>query len=84
MVAGILFTSGYIINFKFLDPASNTAEHWLFGISPEGIGFVGMIINFAIAITVMKFTAPPPRDIVELTESIRYPRGAKEAHEMEL
>jgi cation/acetate symporter len=84
MVAGILFTSGYIINFKFLDPASNTADHWLFGISPEGIGFVGMVINFVVAIVVMKFTTPPPQDIVELTESIRYPRGAKEAHELEL
>jgi len=84
MVAGILFTSGYIINFKFLDPASNTADHWLFGISPEGIGFVGMVINFVVAIVVMKFTAPPPQEIVELTESLRYPRGAKEAHELEL
>lgn len=84
MVTGLLFTSGYIINFKFLDPATNTAEHWLFGISPEGIGFIGMILNFTIALIVMKFTPAPPEEIREMVENIRYPRGAAEAHELEL
>ena len=84
MVTGLLFTSGYIINFKFLDPASNTEANWLFGVSPEGIGFIGMLINFIVSWVVMKFTAPPPEEIKEMVESIRYPRGAQEAHELEL
>ena len=84
MITGLLFTGGYIINFKFLDPASNVPENWLFGISPEGIGFLGMIINFIVSWVVMQFTPAPPEEIKELVESIRYPRGAKEAHELEL
>lgn len=84
MITGLLFTGGYIINFKFLNPASNIADNWLFGISPEGIGFIGMILNFIVSWVVMKFTPPPPEEIRELVENIRYPRGATEAHELEL
>jgi len=84
MVVGLLFTSGYIINFKFLDPASNTEANWLFGISPEGIGFIGMVLNFIVSWIVMKFTPAPPQEIRDLVELIRYPRGAMEAHELEL
>jgi len=84
MITGLLFTSGYIINFKFLDPGSNTEANWLFGISPEGIGFLGMVLNFIVSWVVMKFTPEPPQEIKELVENIRYPRGATEAHELEL
>ena len=84
MVVGIAFTSAYIVNFKFLNPESNTPENWLFGISPEGIGFVGMILNFIVSYIVMKLTPPPPENIKDMVENIRYPRGAKEAHEIEL
>ncbi len=84
MITGLLFTGGYIINFKFLNPASNNAENWLFGISPEGIGFIGMVINFIVSWVVMKFTPAPPEEIRDLVEIIRYPRGATEAHELEL
>jgi cation/acetate symporter len=83
MVAGILFTSCYIIYFKFLNPAANNSENWWFGISPEGIGSFGMIINFITAFVVMKFTPSPPKDIKKMVEFIRYPRGAKEGHEIE-
>lgn len=84
MITGLLFTSAYIINFKFLNPASNTEANWLFGVSPEGIGFVGMVLNFIVSWVVMKFTPEPPEEIRELVENIRYPRGATEAHELEL
>ncbi|MBZ4680862.1 MAG: cation acetate symporter, partial [Shewanella sp.] len=60
MVMGLGFTAGYIIYFKFINPAGNNAENWLFGISPEGIGMVGMIINFVVAIIVAKMTAAVP------------------------
>lgn len=74
MAAGILFTGSYIIYFTFINPDINNAEHWWFGISPEGIGTLGMILNFIVALTVMKFTEEPPEDIQHLVEDIRIPR----------
>ncbi|MGM0431034.1 MAG: sodium:solute symporter family protein [Pseudomonadota bacterium] len=79
MVVGILFTFCYIVYFKFVAPELNTQENWLFGISPEGIGTLGMIINFVVAVIVHKFTGDAPEDIQELVESIRYPKGSGEA-----
>ena len=76
MVSGLAFTFAYIAWFKLMNPAANVPENWLLGISPEGIGIVGMAINFAVAIGVAKFTAPVPASVGELVESIRYPRGA--------
>lgn len=74
MVAGILFTLSYIIYFTFINPELNNVDNWWFGISPEGIGTLGMIINFAIAFIVSKFTKEPPADIQEMVENIRIPR----------
>ncbi|MDA0819270.1 MAG: cation acetate symporter [Proteobacteria bacterium] len=76
MVAGLTSTFLYIAYFKLWEPAANTAENWLFGISPEGIGVVGMVLNFAVAITVAGMTAKPPAEIDALVENIRVPRGA--------
>jgi cation/acetate symporter len=79
MVTGIVFTIGYIIYFKGIviaPMAANTAENWLFGISPEGIGTVGMVLNFIVAIVVSRLTAPPPQHIMDMVEDIRVPRGA--------
>ncbi len=83
MIAGIVFTALYIIYFKFISPELNSEEFWLFGISPEGIGTVGMLLNFVVALTVSAFTPPPPPHIQRLVEDIRIPRGAGEAHELE-
>lgn len=79
MVVGILFTFCYIVYFKFVAPELNNSENWLFGISPEGIGTLGMILNFAVAVVVHKFTGDAPDDIQEMVESIRYPKGSGEA-----
>ena len=73
MVIGIVFTAAYIIYFKFINPAANNAENWWFGISPEGIGTLGMLINFAVAFLVSAVTKAPPKDVVEMVESIRLP-----------
>jgi cation/acetate symporter len=85
MLTGLLFTYGYIEYFKglFLKWAGspwgeNVAEHWLFGISPEGIGVVGMGLNFLVAITVSHMTAPPPERIQHMVEHIRVPRHFEE------
>ncbi len=73
MVAGIVFTGAYIIYFTFINPELNNVDHWWFGISPEGIGTVGMLLNFAVALGVAKFTKRPPVEIQELVENIRIP-----------
>ncbi|MFD1218344.1 sodium:solute symporter family protein [Microbulbifer celer] len=79
MLSGILFTAAYIVYFKFINPAANTPDNWWFGISPEGIGTLGMIINFAVAIAVAKVTREAPEDVQEMVESIRFPQGAGQA-----
>ncbi|EKF75886.1 sodium/solute symporter [Alcanivorax hongdengensis A-11-3] len=79
MLAGLLFTLSYIVYFKFVAPDMNSAEHWLFGVSPEGIGTFGMIINFLVAFAVSRVTAPPPEHIQHIVEDIRVPRGAGHA-----
>lgn len=73
MLAGFLFTASYIVYFKLANPALDSAEYWLFGISPEGIGTLGTILNLGIAYTVSKFTAPPPPSVQLLVENIRLP-----------
>ena len=81
MIAGITFTASYIVYFKFVQPELNSAEFWWFGISPEGIGTVGMMLNFVIAMTVSRFTPPPPPHVQALVDRIRVPRGAEASRE---
>ncbi|MBC7001246.1 cation acetate symporter [Photobacterium sp. BZF1] len=81
MLTGIAFTASYIIYFKFINPAASTPENWWFGISPEGIGTLGMCVNFVVSIVVNKFTAEVPKDVQDMVESIRYPKGAGAAHD---
>jgi cation/acetate symporter len=76
MVVGIVFTAAYIIYFKFINPEANSSAHWLFGISPEGIGTVGMLLNFGVSLLVARLTEPPPAKVQELVETIRVPRSA--------
>ena len=73
MLSGLIVTSSYIIFFKFINPELNTAENWIFGISPEGFGFLGMFINFGIAIFVSAFFKAPPQRVYDLVEEIRKP-----------
>ncbi len=96
MMTGITFTAVYIVLFKFnwgngllglltaWEPGTPKQEFWMLGISPEGIGSVGMLINFAVAIAVSAVTPAPPDHIRALIEEIRVPRGAGEAHEMQV
>ena len=77
MLSGLIFTATYIIFFKFISPEYNTSEYWLFGISPEGIGVIGMIINFMIAIIISSISKPPPIEVYEIVDNIRMPEGDK-------
>ena len=75
MIAGIGLTLGYIIYFQFI---VDDQDYWL-GISPEGIGFIGMLVNFSVATLVSCVTPPPPASVVEMVEEIRLPREAGSA-----
>jgi len=83
MLTGLVFTMAYILYFKgiFITPiAADIPANWLFGISPEGAGAMGMLLNFAVAFAVSKMTAAPPHEVQELVENIRLPAGAGTAH----
>ncbi|MDP7062598.1 MAG: cation acetate symporter [Planctomycetota bacterium] len=83
MLVGISFTAGYILWFKFLHPELSTPENWWFGISPEGIGTMGMLLNFLVAGVVHQLAPPPSPAIQQLVEDIRVPKGSGPAHEIE-
>lgn len=68
MIVGLLFTLFYIVGTKFYG-----MPPWFFGVSPEGIGTLGMIINFIVTLTVSRFTPPPPAEIQALVEELRDP-----------
>ncbi|MEM9687091.1 MAG: sodium:solute symporter family protein [Bacteroidota bacterium] len=82
MVAGLGITCFYIARFKLGwigKPETNGEAYWWFGISPEGFGTLGMIVNFVVALTVSRFTARPPEAVQEMVETIRIPNEAGEA-----
>lgn len=87
MVVGLAFTLVYIFMYKgwfFIPGTANfadTAENWIFGISPLSIGAVGAIVNFAVAFAISNATEEPPMEIQELVESVRYPSGAGKAQD---
>jgi cation/acetate symporter len=73
MLVGLFFTFGYIVYFVFM---GGDKADYLWGIAPTGIGTIGMILHFIVAIIVSNITPPPPAHIQELVENIRVPRGA--------
>ena len=87
MLTGLAFTLSYIFVYKgwlFIPGTNNladTPENWVLGISPLSIGAIGAIVNFAVAFIVSNATEEPPVEIQELVESVRYPRGASQAHD---
>jgi len=73
MTTGLVFTSSYIIYYKFLNPAFDNASFWIGSISPEGIGFIGMLMNFFIAIIISRFYPKPPKEVSDMVTLIRQP-----------
>lgn len=76
MLVGLVFTATYIVGTSYLG-----WPRFLFGISPEGIGTVGMLLNFLVAYLVSRATPPPPVEIQRLVDDIRVPKGADKAAE---
>lgn len=73
MLTGLVFTFSYIVFFKFISPELNNSDYWFLGISPEGIGVIGMILNFLVMLLVTKSTKRPPESVINLVETIRRP-----------
>jgi len=76
MLVGFTFTAAYIIYFKIINPAADSADNWFFGISPEGIGSLGTVANLVVALIVARFTPEPPAEVQEIVENIRLPGEA--------
>ena len=74
MVTGLVFTAAYIIGVKFYGMSA-----WLFGISPEGIGTVGMMLNFVVTLIISRLTPPPPLEVQEMVARLRSPEGNHES-----
>jgi cation/acetate symporter len=72
MITGLVFTLFYIIGVKF-----GGMQPWFFGVSAEGIGTLGMIINFIVTFVVSRLTPPPPAAIQEMVEYLRAPDGER-------
>lgn len=76
MLTGLIFTFGYIVVFKgvfFAPMRENIPANWLLGISPEGIGVIGMLLNFAVAFAVSYLGKAPPERVQQLVQDIRVP-----------
>ena len=73
MISGLVVTASYIIYFKFLNTHLNISDNWFIGISPEGFGFVGMLINFTVAIIISSFYKKPPNHVYDMIDNIRRP-----------
>jgi cation/acetate symporter len=85
MLVGLVATAVYIFLYLgwFFIPGTNVlpntpAAHFL-GISPAGFGPVGALLNFVVAYLVSMMTKAPPREVQDLIESIRVPKGAGKA-----
>jgi cation/acetate symporter len=85
MLVGLITTLAYVFAYKgFLFIAGtnilpDTPQGWIFGISPASFGTIGAVLNFAVAYFVSNATEAPPREIQEMVESVRVPRGATAA-----
>lgn len=85
MLTGLVSTCLYIFTYLgwfFIagtNMVPNTPDNWVFGISPASFGAVGAMLNFIVAYAVSKATAAPPKEIQDLVDSVRVPRGAGSA-----
>jgi cation/acetate symporter len=69
-----------VIELYLFHAMGKEPQDWWFGISPEGFGTIAMIVNLVVALVVSRMTPAPPKEIQDLVENIRIPRGAGEAH----
>ncbi|CAN5393661.1 cation acetate symporter [soil metagenome] len=76
MTTGLVFTAVTIVLIRtpqILGTVQPVIPDF-FGINAQGVGTIGMFLNFAVTIIVSLMTPPPPEEVQEMVESIRYPR----------
>jgi cation/acetate symporter len=78
MIAGIGFTATYIIGSVYAG-----MPNWCFGIGPQGIGVVGMLINFTVTLSLTPLTRAPSAEVCAMIDTIHEPEGAGPAHTIE-
>ncbi|MGK7922609.1 MAG: sodium:solute symporter family protein [Trichodesmium sp.] len=71
MIVGLVFTTIYIVGVRFYGMAT-----WFLGLSDQGIGTVGMLLNFIVTLVVSRMTTPPPLEIQEMVGDLRSPLAA--------
>ena len=71
MVVGIGFTAAYILGNVY-----GGMPRWCFGIGPQGIGVVGMVLNFAVTIGLTPLFPPPSQRARDLVSGVREPEDA--------
>jgi cation/acetate symporter len=78
MLTGLIFTGTMIILMRstlLLGTEAPIIDN-VFGITAQGIGTIGMLLNLAVTLIVSRMTAAPPQEIQDLVESVRIPRAA--------
>ncbi len=68
MLVGLAFTASYIIGAQFYE-----MPLWCFGITAQGIGAIGTLLNLSVTVLVSSVTPPPPKRIQDLVDSLRTP-----------
>lgn len=83
MLAGLFVTLFYVFAHKGIFFVKGTefidligGANSFFGITPEAFGAVGALVNFIVALIVVKMTQEPPSHIQAMVEAVRVPRGS--------
>ncbi len=75
MLGGIGLTGFYIVGVVFFGMEKWTLGLTANGIDPQGIGTVGMFLNFLITIVLTPFFPAPDQRIQDLVDKVREPEG---------
>jgi cation/acetate symporter len=80
MITGLGFTAFYILGTQANKILPGVDEPffgpWFFGISAEGIGTIGMLLNLAVTLIISRFTPPPPQHVQAMVAELRIPGHA--------
>jgi cation/acetate symporter len=77
MLTGLLFTVsmiGMMSSVKIFGTAQPILNDFL-GINAQGVGIVGMILNFSVSLVVSRLTASPSEEMRSIVDNIRIPEG---------
>jgi len=83
MVCGIGFTAFYIIACVFFGMLPWDFGIFESGIKPQGIGTIGMLLNFSVTLGLTPFFRAPSRTVQNMIDSVREPEGIGPAIDIE-